>query len=102
MDVPELLPIYSSPIETAQLYLSTGLTGCAPAKQNFDNCSHMCELNFMRTVKFYRLNTGKCPVEEFFESLTDKQFEKISFVLYLIEKIDIVPLKFFKKLKGTD
>ncbi len=56
----------------------------------------------MRTVKFYRLDTGKCPVEEFFDSLTDKQFEKISFVLDLIEQIDIVPRKFFKKLKGTD
>ena len=62
----------------------------------------MCELNSMRTVKFYRLDTGKCPVEEFFDSLTDKQFEKISFVLDLIEQIDIVPRKFFKKLKGTN
>lgn len=62
----------------------------------------MCELNSIRTVKFYRLDTGKCPVEEFFDSLTDKQFEKISFVLDLIEQIDIVPRKFFKKLKGTD
>ena len=56
----------------------------------------------MRTVKFYRHDTGKCPVEEFFDSLTEKQFEKTSFVLDLIEQIDIVPRKFFKKLKGTD
>ena len=56
----------------------------------------------MRKIKFYRLETGKCPVEEFFDSLTNKQFEKIAFVLDLIEQIDIVPRKFFKKLKGTD
>jgi phage-related protein len=56
----------------------------------------------MRKIKFYRLETGKCPVEEFFDSLTNKQFEKISFVLDLIEQIDIVPIKYFKKLKGTD
>ncbi len=56
----------------------------------------------MRKIKFYRLETGKCPVEEFFDSLTNKQFEKISFVLDLIEQIDIVPRKYFKKLKGTD
>jgi phage-related protein len=56
----------------------------------------------MRKIKFYRLETGKCPVEEFFESLTIKQFEIISFVLDLIEQIDIVPRKYFKKLKGTD
>ncbi len=56
----------------------------------------------MRKIKFYRLETGKCPVEEFFDSLTNKQYEKIAFVLDLIEQIDIVPHKYFKKLKGTD
>lgn len=56
----------------------------------------------MRKIKFYRLETGKCPVEEFFDSLTNKQFEKIAFVLDLIEQTDIVPRKYFKKLKGTD
>ena len=56
----------------------------------------------MRKIKFYRLETGKSPVEEFFDSLTNKQFEKIAFVLDLIEQIDIVPRKYFKKLKGTD
>jgi len=30
----------------------------------------------MRKIKFYTLETGKCPVEEFFDSLTNKQFEK--------------------------
>ncbi len=56
----------------------------------------------MRKIKFYRFETGRCPVEEYFDSLTNKQFEKISFVLDLIEQIDIVPRKYFKKLKGTD
>jgi len=56
----------------------------------------------MRKIKFYRLETDKCPVEEFFDSLTNKEFEKISFVLDLVEQIDIVPAKYFKKLKGTD
>jgi phage-related protein len=56
----------------------------------------------VRKIKLYRLETGKCPVEEFFDSLTNKQFEKISFVFDLIEQIDIVPRKYFKKLKGTD
>jgi len=56
----------------------------------------------MRNIIFYRLKSGKCPVEDFFDSLTDKQFEKISFVLDLIEQLDIVPQKYFKKLKGTD
>jgi len=56
----------------------------------------------MRKIMFYRLKTGKSPVEAFLDSLTNKQFEKIAFVLDLIEQIDIVPRKYFKKLKGTD
>jgi phage-related protein len=45
---------------------------------------------------------GKCPVENFLESLSKKQVEKVFFVLDLIESIDIVPRKFFKKLEATD
>ena len=56
----------------------------------------------MRKIKFYILETGKSPVEEFFDSLTNKKFEKIAFVLDLIEQIVIVPRKYFKKLKGAD
>ena len=56
----------------------------------------------MRKITFYRLETGKSPVEMFFDSLTNKQFEKTAFVLDLIEQLDIVPQKYFKKLKGTD
>ena len=56
----------------------------------------------MRKIIFYRLETGKSPVEAFFDSLTNKQFERIAFVLDLIEQIDIVPRKYFKKLEGTD
>jgi len=56
----------------------------------------------MRTITFYRFETGKSPVEMFFDSLTNKQFEKIAFVLDLIEQMDIVPRQYFKKLKGTD
>jgi len=56
----------------------------------------------MRKVVFYRLENGKCPVENFLESLSNKQVEKVFFVLELIENIDIVPRKFFKKLEATD
>jgi len=51
----------------------------------------------MRKIKFYKGDTGRCPVEEYFDSLTNKQFEKISFVLDLIEQIDIVPRRYFKQ-----
>ena len=51
----------------------------------------------MRKIKFYRFETGKCPVEEYFDSLTNKQFEKVAFVLDIIEQLDIVPRKFFQE-----
>ena len=56
----------------------------------------------MRKILFYRLENGKCPVDNYLESLSNKQVEKVFFVLDLIEKIDIVPRKFFKKLEATD
>ena len=56
----------------------------------------------MRKIIFYRLDNGKCPVENYLESLSKKQVEKIFFVLDLVESIDIVPRKFFKKLEATD
>jgi len=56
----------------------------------------------MRKIKFYKFETGKSPVEEYFDLLTNKQFEKVAFVLDIIEQLDIVPKKFFKKLQSTD
>lgn len=55
----------------------------------------------MREVLFYRTNSGKSPVEDFFESLTDKQVEKILWVLRLIKSLDLIPRQYFKKLVGT-
>jgi hypothetical protein len=56
----------------------------------------------MQKVFFYHLENGKCPVEDYLESLTNKQVEKVFFVLDLVESFDIVPRKFFKKLDSTD
>ena len=56
----------------------------------------------MRKIIFYHLGNGKLPVADFLEFLTNKQIEKVFFVLDLIEIIDIVPRKFFKKLESTD
>jgi len=56
----------------------------------------------MRKIEFYHLNNGKCPVEEYLDTLSDKEVEKIFFVLDLIEIIPLVPGKFFKKLISTN
>ena len=56
----------------------------------------------MRIIIFYRLKNGKCPIEDYLNLLSQKQIEKVFFVLDLIEQFNIVPRKFFKKLESTD
>jgi phage-related protein len=56
----------------------------------------------MRTIVFFRTQKGDSPVEEFLDSLTGKQAQKILWVLRLIEELDIVPRQYFKKLINTE
>lgn len=56
----------------------------------------------MRTVEFYRLPSGHSPIEEFLDSLTGKQAQKVLWVLRLIEELDIVPRQYFKKLVDSE
>jgi hypothetical protein len=55
-----------------------------------------------RTVIFYRTIDGKCPVQEFIDSLPGKVAQKIVWVLKLLEDLEIVPSSYFKKLVGTE
>ena len=55
-----------------------------------------------RTVTFYRTVDGKCPVQEFLDSLPGKVAQKIVWVLRLLEDMDMVPASYFKKLAGTE
>jgi phage-related protein len=41
-------------------------------------------------------------VEEYLDTLSNKQVEKIFFVLDLVENIPIVPRNYFKKLESTN
>jgi len=42
------------------------------------------------------------PVEEFLDSLTGNQADKVTWTLSLVEELQIVPKQYFKKLTGTD
>ena len=44
-----------------------------------------------RVLKFYRTADGKCPVTEFLDSLSSKWAKKVTWVLKLIEELEIVP-----------
>ena len=55
----------------------------------------------MRTINFYRTESGNCPIEDFLDSLSGKQAQKVVWVLRLIEELDVVPGQYFKKLVNT-
>ena len=55
-----------------------------------------------RTVLFYKTADGKCPVQEFIDSLPGKVAQKIIWVLRLLEDLEIVPSFYSKKLVRTD
>lgn len=56
----------------------------------------------MREIIFYKTTSNKIPVEEFLESLSDKQAEKVLWVLRLIKQLDRIPIEYFKKLESTN
>lgn len=56
----------------------------------------------MRTVTFYSTASDEKPIEEFLDSLTAKEAQKIAWVLRIVQKQPIVPKEYFKKLIGTD
>lgn len=56
----------------------------------------------MKTISFYQTASGKKPVQEHLDSLTDEKVTKIAWVLKLIREMDQIPSKYFKKLVNTD
>lgn len=56
----------------------------------------------MKTISFYRSASGKCPIQDHLDTLTDNQVTKVAWVLKLIREIDRIPTKYFKKLVNTD
>ncbi len=55
----------------------------------------------VREIRFYRSRSGRSPVEEFLDSLTGKQAQKVIWVLRIVEELDRVPEQYFKRLAGT-
>jgi phage-related protein len=55
-----------------------------------------------RAVIFYKTADGKCPVKDFLNSLSGKVAQKITWVLRLLEDLEVIPSSYFKKLVGTE
>jgi phage-related protein len=55
-----------------------------------------------REINFYRTEEGRCPTQEFLDSLPDKVGQKVVWVLKLIQDLEMIPSAYFKKLDATD
>lgn len=53
-------------------------------------------------IAFYQTEDGRCPVEEFLDSLPSKDAQKVAWVLRLIEDLDRTPAQYLKKLGGAE
>ena len=56
----------------------------------------------MKEVKFYTTLSGRSPVEEFLDSLSSKEAQKVLWVLQLIEDLEKVSTEYYKPLTNTD
>lgn len=56
----------------------------------------------MREIVFYRTKAGKCYIKEFLDSLSGKEAQKVVWLLKLIEELENIPKRYFKKLTNTD
>jgi len=56
----------------------------------------------MKKILFYKLPSGKSPVETFLDSLSAKEAQKVTWVLMLIEEQEQVSTKYYKQLSNTD
>ena len=56
----------------------------------------------MRGIIFYKTTGGKSPIDDFLDTLSAKQAQKVTWVLNIIEELEIIPGQYFKKLVNTD
>ncbi|MEA2067964.1 MAG: type II toxin-antitoxin system RelE/ParE family toxin [Verrucomicrobiota bacterium] len=56
----------------------------------------------MKRITFYKTGSGKCPIQEHLNTLSDKQVTKITWVLKLIRETNPAPTNYFKKFVNTD
>jgi phage-related protein len=55
----------------------------------------------MRKILFYKTASGQNPIENFLDSLSSKQAQKVTWVLKLVEDLERVPSIYFKKMVNT-
>ena len=56
----------------------------------------------MKRVIFYRTRSGQNPIENFLDQLSPKQAQKVAWTLKLVEELEKVPARYFKKMVHTE
>ncbi len=56
----------------------------------------------VREVIFYKTSGNRSPINEFLDTLSAKQAQKVSWVLNLIEELNMVPGQYFQKMVSID
>ena len=56
----------------------------------------------MREIVFYETASGQKPIEDFLDQLSSKQAQKVTWVLKLVEDLERVPSKNFKKMVSSE
>jgi hypothetical protein len=56
----------------------------------------------MKRIMFYTTASGRCPVQEHFDTLPDKTVQKIVWVLRVVRDLEHVPSQYLKKLVNTE
>jgi len=55
-----------------------------------------------REIILYTTKDGKCPIKEFLDSLPNKVFQKITWVLQIVKELDKIPTVYFKKIVNSN
>ena len=56
----------------------------------------------VREIIFYKKTNDKSPIEDFLDTLSSKQAQKVLWVLKIIEDLDRIPEQYFKKMVNTN
>jgi phage-related protein len=56
----------------------------------------------MKEVLFYKMPSGKSPIDDFLDSLSSKEAKKVVWVLKLIEELETISTKYYKQLSNCD
>jgi phage-related protein len=55
----------------------------------------------MKAIIFYKTQNDVCPVEDFLDTLPDKDAQKVAWVLKAIKELNPIPAQYFRKLTNT-